>query len=179
MIKIGPGEHYVTRQTDELIVTVLGSCIAACIRDPMTLVGGVNHFMLPESSTGEWGQVSANMRYGNFAMERLINDILRGGGQRGRLEVKVFGGAAMFAMGANVGDQNAAFVEAYLAAEDMHIKSSHLRGLHARRIEYAPATGKVMMLELKAEESRIAGIEKRFLGAIRSAPSGGSIELFD
>ena len=87
-IKIGPGEHYVTQQKGVTIVTVLGSCVAACIRDPLAGVGGMNHFMLPESDTGVWGGISANMRYGNHAMEELINDIMRQGGQRNGSKLK-------------------------------------------------------------------------------------------
>ncbi len=134
-IKIGPGEHYVTRKHNELIVTVLGSCVAACIRDPFIGIGGMNHFMLPESQTGHWGGSSANMRFGNFAMETLINDIMRHGGHRNRLETKIFGGARMMAGGASIGFQNAEFVEAYLKAERMSVAAHHLRGHYARRVD--------------------------------------------
>jgi chemotaxis protein CheD len=177
-IKIGPGEHYVTKRSDELIVTVLGSCVAACIRDPVAGIGGMNHFMLPESATGTWGEASATMRYGNFAMERLINDILRGGGKRNRLEVKVFGGAAMIANGATVGYQNAAFVESYLRAENMPIAAQHLRGESARRIDYAPCEGKVRMLEMSMGLAPVARTETRFRNAMQPEPECGSIELF-
>ena len=178
-IKIGPGEHYVTRHADELIVTVLGSCIAACIRDPVALIGGMNHFMLPSSATGDWGETSAAMRYGNFAMERLINDILRGGGQRGRLEIKVFGGATMIANGGAIGPQNADFVEAYLAAENMVIAARDLRGSFARRIDYMPLLGKVKMLEMAIDRAPVARVENKFRKTIETAPDSGSIELFD
>ncbi len=177
-IRIGPGEHHVTRRTDELIITVLGSCVAACIRDPVAAIGGMNHFMLPESATGAWGQVSASMRYGNFAMERLINDILREGGERRRLEVKLFGGGSMLANGPAIGHQNADFVEAYLEAENMRVAASDLRGLHARRIEYGPLTGKVMMLEIDATDNCIANRERDFSRTIL-LPACGSVELFD
>ena len=76
VVKVLPGEHYVTDAPDEMVVTVLGSCVAACIRDPAIGFGGMNHFMLPESSDGTWGASSSSMRYGNFAMEVLINEIL-------------------------------------------------------------------------------------------------------
>jgi chemotaxis protein CheD len=178
-VKIGPGEHYVTRDRNDMIVTVLGSCVSACIRDPLAGVGGMNHFMLPESSTGAWGQTSANMRYGNFAMEQLINEILGHGGQRGRLEIKVFGGAAMIAGGAAIGHQNADFVEAYLRAESMPIAARHLRGLHARRIHYTALAGKVAMLEMRRDDAPVADVERRFLGSLRAQPDSGSIELFD
>jgi chemotaxis protein CheD len=178
-IKIGPGEHYVTRNTDITIITVLGSCVAACIRDPVARVGGMNHFMLPESKTGRWGGASANMRYGNFAMEELINDMLRHGGQRERLEVKVFGGARMMANGAAIGHQNADFVEAYLKAEHMPIAAHHLRGQHARRVEYEPLGGRVRLLELRLEQAHVIEREYAFLDKIRRPQSSGSVELFD
>ncbi len=178
-IRIGPGEHYVTRKPNEKIVTVLGSCVAACIRDPVAGIGGMNHFMLPESTTGRWGEASASMRYGNFAMERLINDVLRGGGQRDRLEVKLFGGAAMIANGATIGYQNADFAEQYLKAEGMPVAAKHLRGCLARRIDYAPLSGEVMMLEIEFDSTPILLAESRFFQAIQNLPHGGSIELFE
>jgi chemotaxis protein CheD len=154
-VKINPGEHYVTRNAAEMIVTVLGSCVAACIRDPVAGVGGMNHFMLPESPSGTWGGRSASLRYGNFAMERLVNDILALGGRRDRLEVKVFGGAGMID-GANIGPRNADFVEAYLREQGLPIAAAHLRGDHARRIHYFPLTGRVLMQEMPREEAGTA-----------------------
>ncbi len=178
-VKIGPGDHYVTRSPDEMILTVLGSCVAACIRDPVAGVGGMNHFMLPESASGNWGTASASLRYGNFAMERLINDLLCRGGRRGRLEVKVFGGAAMNEGGTDVGLRNAEFVETYLQAEGLAITARHLRGRHARRIHYFPLTGRVQLRELQIEVSDVRVAEAGYQAAIKSKPSAGSIELFD
>jgi chemotaxis protein CheD len=178
-IKIGPGEHYVTRNVHETIVTVLGSCVAACIRDPVAGVGGMNHFMLPESQTGQWGGSSANMRYGNFAMEQLINDLMQQGGARKRMEVKVFGGARMISSGGAIGHQNADFVEAYLKAEKMPIAAHHLRGEHARRIEYAPSDGRVRLLEMGIDLREVRKAETRFIKTIRRPQRDDSIELFD
>jgi chemotaxis receptor (MCP) glutamine deamidase CheD len=107
-IRINPGGHYVT-SGNELLVTVLGSCVAACIRDPVAGIGGMNHFMLPQSDSGIWGIASASMRFGNFAMETLINDILSQGGHRDNLEIKVFGGAAIIGNMAPIGISNADF----------------------------------------------------------------------
>ncbi len=93
-VRVLPGETYTTSRKDEAIVTILGSCVSACIRNPRTGMGGMNHFMLPESATGQWGEeLSAAMRYGNFAMEALINAILKSGCARAELEIKLFGGA--------------------------------------------------------------------------------------
>jgi chemotaxis protein CheD len=178
-IKIGPGEHYVTQKKDVTIITVLGSCVAACVRDPVAGVGGMNHFMLPESETGQWGGASANMRYGNFAMEQLINDIMSRGGMRSRLEIKVFGGARMIANGAAIGHQNADFVEAYLRAEGMPISAQHLRGNSARRIEYVPGDGQVRMLEMSLDRGDVGQTERSFFNRLRAPQDAGSIELFD
>ena len=177
-IKIGPGDHYITRDEREMIVTVLGSCVAACIRDPVMRVGGMNHFMLAESTGSSWGSGSASMRYGNYAMERLINDILRNGGQRDRLEVKVFGGAVMMAGGPSVGLRNAEFVEAYLREEGLHIVASHLRGKHARRVNYIPLSGRVMMREMPRDTS-VSAAEAGYQAGLRATPDHGAVELFD
>jgi chemotaxis protein CheD len=177
-IRINPGGHYVSRGGNELLVTVLGSCVAACIRDPVARVGGMNHFMLPESDSGAWGTASASLRFGNFAMERLINDILCRGGRRQNLEIKVFGGASM-GSGAQVGMHNAEFVETYLREERLRIVAADLRGDHARRIHYHPMTGRVRMLELARDEAGIATAEQGYVARLRNEPADGSIELFD
>ena len=118
------------------------------------------------------------MRYGNFAMETLINEILRNGGDRRRLEVKVFGGATMMANGARIGPQNADFVENYLRDEGMRISAGHLRGEHARRIEYFPPSGRVRMLEMPLNNSALVQIEKHFFEVIHTRLEAGSTELF-
>ena len=92
MVKVFPGEFYVTRQPDEILVTVLGSCVSACIRDPVLGVGGMNHFMLANGRTGAGATISASARFGNFAMEKLINELIKAGCSRDRMEIKVFGG---------------------------------------------------------------------------------------
>jgi chemotaxis protein CheD len=178
-VKLLPGEHYVTQSREEMIVTVLGSCVSACIRDPMAGVGGMNHFMLPESSNGEWGQVSASLRYGNLAMERLINDIIKLGGRRSNLEIKIFGGANVLRNGATVGHQNSEFIESYLKAERLTIAASHLYGHHPRRVHYFPATGKVSMLELvRRADLDGMSIEEDYREALKREPNSGSIEFF-
>ncbi|WP_374940871.1 chemoreceptor glutamine deamidase CheD [Bradyrhizobium sp. SRS-191] len=177
-IKVFPGEHYVTDVEDEMLVTVLGSCVAACIRDPKTKVGGMNHFMLPESF-GTWGDASDSMRYGNVAMERLINDILARGGARRRLEIKVFGGANVLNGVAKIGHRNADFVEDYLAAENLPIAAYHLRGSLPRRVHYFPATGRVMLLELpRVEHEALVRNETSYKSKIQVEPVAGSVELF-
>lgn len=179
-VKVLPGEHYVSRAPDEMIVTVLGSCVAACVRDPGIGVGGMNHFMLPHSDEGLWGNASASLRFGNFAMERLFNDIFELGGRRRHLEIKVFGGANVLGNGGTIGHQNSAFIEEYLKAEGLPIVARDLYGLHPRRLHYFPVTGAVAMLELRRQSDLgIVAEEKVYQKAIDKAPVAGAIELFD
>jgi chemotaxis protein CheD len=178
-VKVFPGEHYVTSSPHEMPVTVLGSCVAACIRDPLAGVGGMNHFMLPEGQDDRWGGVSASMRYGNVAMERLINDILAHGGERRRLEVKVFGGANVMGGTSNIGHRNADFVESYLAAEGIPIAASHLRSHLPRRVHYFPRTGRVLLLELRQfRREELLRSEALYKTKLRWAPVEGAVELF-
>ncbi|NVN84905.1 MAG: chemoreceptor glutamine deamidase CheD [Rhodopseudomonas sp.] len=178
-VKVFPGEHYVTADADEMLVTILGSCVAACIRDPLTNVGGMNHFMLPEAGGAGWDTASASMRYGNVAMERLINDVLSRGGSRQRLEIKVFGGGNVMKGTTNIGHRNAEFVESYLSAENLPIHAHHLRGNLPRRVHYFPATGKVMLLELqRTEEEAVVRSERDYKSKIQVEPVAGSAELF-
>jgi len=182
-VKVFPGEHYVTQNPEEMLVTVLGSCVSACVRDPVARVGGMNHFMLPSSpgDGGEWGQATTSLRYGNFAMEHLINDILKLGGLRGRLEVKIFGGGRMLNLGAAIGDRNVEFVEAYLKAEHLPIAARHTLGSLARRVHYFPITGKVLMQEIgqAQEDPSLVEAETHYRTELAAEQASGSIELFD
>jgi chemotaxis protein CheD len=156
--KLLPGEYYVTRH-DELIFTTLGSCVSACVRDVKLGVGGMNHFMLPlsnASATGAWGpdMVSSATRYGNVAMERLINDILRVGGQRANLEFKLMGGGKVLDIALDVGACNIDFVRQFLKAEGFLISAEDLGDVFARKVYYSPATGKVRAKRLTANVNR-------------------------
>ena len=178
LIKLGPGDHAVSAAADTLLLTVLGSCVAACIRDPVAGVGGMNHFMLPESPDGRWGRASFSLRYGNFAMEQLINDILRQGGRRERMEVKVFGGARIGPDTSAIGERNADYVEEYLRTEGLTVLASELRGSRARRLAYLPVSGRAFVVDLAGHEDRIATVEYSFSLSLRQAPPSGNIELF-
>lgn len=147
--KILPGEFYVSTH-GEVIVTVLGSCIAACIRDKKLGIGGMNHFMLPEAnehSSEVWGTNPAaqESRYGNWAMEYLINEILKRGGRRENLEVKIFGGGQMIASMSDIGQRNILFVYNYLQNEGLKIESADVGDIYARKVLYFPDTGSVKM----------------------------------
>jgi len=181
VVKILPGEHYVSGEPSEMIVTVLGSCVSACIRDPETGVGGMNHFMLPEGEPGDWKVSNSVMRYGNHAMEILINEIMHYGCPRDRLEIKLFGGGNVIGTGGNVGHRNADFVEDYLKNEGFTAVAKDLRGDHARRIHYFPATGKVdRLLMRRAADRKVFSKETRYQHNISTEEDeGGDIELFD
>ncbi|WP_025898839.1 hypothetical protein [Sneathiella glossodoripedis] len=181
VIRVLPGEHYVTSDpSQEVIVTILGSCVAACIRDPHTGFGGMNHFMLPQSDTGNWGSVNANMRYGNFAMETLINEVLKTGCPRERLEVKLFGGANVTTAKVLVGDLNSKFALNYLKYEGFAAKSYDLGGDIPRRIHFYPDTGKVDRLLLRRkDDSKYLREEIEYQNSLPSkAQVSGKIDLF-
>lgn len=185
-VKILPGEYYVTRG-EEAISTVLGSCISACVRDPVKKVGGMNHFMLPEdASTGpnNWLDPSIGLatRYGSYAMESLINDLLKLGAIRERLEIKVFGGGRVLSGVTDVGARNIAFVRSYLQLEGYRILAEDLGGTQPRKVIYFSSTGRVKMRRLRPVENRIISHhEQLYLASIgtAAAAAGGDVELFD
>ncbi|MEM7261199.1 MAG: chemoreceptor glutamine deamidase CheD [Planctomycetota bacterium] len=176
--KIGPGEFYVTR-SDELLSTVLGSCVAACVHDCVGGVGGINHFMLPKGGPdlGE-GLASEANRFGNFAMESLINEVLKSGGRRDRIEVKIFGGARILVSGTDVGRSNVEFVERYLADERLRVTAEDLGGESPRKLIYEPRTGRVWVRRMCAFRRDIEAHEKRYLEQLATLPGEGAIELF-
>lgn len=178
-VKVGPGDHYVTNKADEMITTTLGSCIAVCMRDTAQGIGGMNHFMLPQSETGNWGGASAAMRYGNYAMEVLVNDILRMGGARNRLEIKIFGGANVIRSSAEIGTRNIEFIQTYLRLEHMAIAAEDVGGKQGRRIVYFPSTGKVKLKRLSTQEiTDVTQAEQNFKAEIENQAIEGSVELF-
>lgn len=151
--KILPGEFYVTKQ-DEAISTVLGSCISACIWDDKMGIGGMNHFMLPTKgdafgSEGWQNNNSYTCRYGLWAMEYLINEILKYGGYRNNLKVKLFGGGRVLQnMTSDVGAQNIQFAEEYILNEELPIVGSDVGGSWPRKVLFFPATGKALVKKL-------------------------------
>ena len=180
VVKLLPGEHYCTQDPEEMIVTVLGSCVAACIRNPFNGYGGMNHFMLPSSDSFEWGGVSAAMRFGNHAMETLINDVLKSGCPRDRLEIKLFGGGNVIKSQRMVGHDNARFVLDYVQNEGLSIEAHDLGGYRPRRIHYFPHSGKVSRLLLeRSRDQEVFEAEQSPIIAPKTEPDEGSIELFD
>ncbi len=179
MVKLFPGEYYIARRTDEVLVTVLGSCVSACIRDPHAGVGGMNHFMLPHNESGTWGEDAQSTRFGNFAMEKLINELIKAGCARERLEVKVFGGGNVTDSSNAIGSDNAEFVLRYLEAEGLRCAAQDLGGGLPRRIHYFPANGRVIRRLLGTGETTvIAREESEYCNRLQAQKSSGDIELF-
>lgn len=179
--RLNPGEYYVTKN-EEAIYTTLGSCISACIRDRVTGVGGMNHFMLP-ASVGDGGWKAAGLgsstRYGNFAMEHLINEIMKNGGSRKNLEVKIFGGGRIIANMTDVGLRNIEFARDYVATEGLLVTSEDVGDVYPRMVVYFPASGKVRVKRLRAlHNNTIVEQETKYLHTIEDKPVGGDIELF-
>ena len=167
MVKVFPGEFYVTSKTDEVLVTVLGSCVAACIRDRRTGVGGMNHFMLPHSHAGKWAGDLQSTRFGNFAMEKLINELMKAGCSRDSLEIKVFGGGNVTDSNNAIGTENSEFIMRYLEAEGLRCVAQDLGGQLPRRIHYTPATGKVVRRMLGCDSYAVAREETEYVAACR------------
>ena len=173
-VKILPGEYFVYHE-DLLILTTLGSCIAACLWDREARIGGMNHFMLPEGA-GDSG------RYGSFAMELLINEMMKRGAQRSRLEAKVFGGGAVIAgmTSINVGERNTSFVLDYLKTERIPVMSKDVLDIYPRKVCFLPASGKAMVKRLQPANAESLLAQDR-AAAQRAAPiasRGGSVDLF-
>ncbi|MBM3617296.1 MAG: chemoreceptor glutamine deamidase CheD [Alphaproteobacteria bacterium] len=178
VIKLFSGDYYISTQPKEMLATILGSCVSACVRDPVAGIGGMNHFLLPGEGPGLVGNGEAT-RYGVFAMESLINGILKAGGRKDRLEVKVFGGGNVINNSARIGSKNAAFIRAFLQEEGLRITSEDLEGDLPRRIHYFPETGQVMMRKLRRKEDlRIADEEAKYTRSLVSRPIEGEIDLF-
>jgi chemotaxis protein CheD len=173
-VKVLPGEYYCDTE-DLLVMTTLGSCIAACLWDRQARVGGMNHFMLPDGA-GESG------RYGSYAMELLINEMMKRGASRLTMEAKVFGGGAVISgmNTINVGERNTKFVLEFLATERIPVVSKDVLDIYPRKVCYLPASGKAMVKRL-APTNADALIAQDRAAAQKAAPAttgGGSIDLF-
>lgn len=172
-----PGDYYVTRH-DEIIATVLGSCVSTCVRDEVAGIGGLNHFMLP--SQGNEIRADEALRYGCYAVERLINELIKHGALRERLEVKIFGGGKVIAGMGDIGRKNIDFVHDYFATEALPIDAEDVGGVWARRVRYFPASGKVMIQRLQTQEaSEVVRTEGELRRRISVAPPRGEVDLFD
>ncbi|WP_291140250.1 chemoreceptor glutamine deamidase CheD [Hydrogenophaga sp.] len=174
-VKVLPGEYYVSAE-DLVVMTVLGSCIAACIWDPRVRVGGMNHFMLPEGGSDSGG------RYGSYAMELLINELMKQGARRETMQAKVFGGGAVMSSFTtmNVGERNTKFVLDYLQTERIAVVSKDVLDVHPRKVCFFPSTGKAMVKRLATANNEALETQERKGSAatVVNSTAGGSVDLF-
>jgi chemotaxis protein CheD len=178
--KILPGEFYCTYK-DMLIVTVLGSCVSACIRDRVSGIGGMNHFMLPDGGDASDPLISASARYGTYAMEVLINELMKSGARRENLEAKVFGGGNVLRglTALNVGERNAEFVRAYLKAEGIRVLAEDLNDIFPRKVYFFPRTGRVLVKKLRElNNNTLVNREQDYASRLAGKKVGGEVELF-
>jgi len=179
--KILPGEVYVSTQ-GEMIVTVLGSCVAACVRDRVKGIGGMNHFMLPEQTvhSSNWGGDATRVenRYGNWAMEFLINELLKLGADKRNLEVKIFGGGKVLDAMNDIGQRNILFVRDFLKKEGLAISAEDVGSPYPRKVLYFPDTGAVKVRKLKTLRNETVLQREISYRASVNKQQGGEIELF-
>ena len=178
-VKVLPGEFFVADE-DLLVMTTLGSCIAACIWDREKRVGGMNHFLLPDTGQGAAGADSG--RYGSFAMDLLIGELVKRGATRSTMEAKVFGGGAVISgmNTINVGERNTKFVLDYLRTERITVVSKDVMDIYPRKVCFLPASGKAMVKRLASANTEALAAQER-AAASKAAPvvgGGGSVDLF-
>lgn len=175
-VKVLPGEYYVSNE-NLVIMTVLGSCIAACLWDSRMRIGGMNHFMLPDGDS-----MDISGRYGSYAMELLINEMLKLGARRETLQAKIFGGAQVMHSFTtmNVGERNTQFVVNYLHTERIPVVSEDVLDIYPRKVCFFPVTGKAMVKRLAhAHPEELVAQEKRGNAAtVAQTTAGGSVDLF-
>lgn len=178
-VKILPGEYFATAD-DSMIVTVLGSCVSVCLRDPVTRIAGMNHFLLP-ANKDVINVNSESARYGVYAMEVLVNHLIKLGASKSRLQAKVFGGANVIKQFRqnSVGQQNAAFVEEYLATENFTVTAKDLLGEFPRKLYFFPLTGEVKVRKLKSmHNNTILERETEYRVKVSQTPASGDIDFF-
>jgi chemotaxis protein CheD len=174
-VHVVQGEFQVTTDPNVVLTTILGSCVAACVHDPVAAVGGMNHFLLPGTDTGGRGEPDA-MRYGVYSMELLLNALYRYGAKRERLECKLFGGARMIDGLTDVGNQNATFAEKFIRSEGIKMLGGSLRGEQGRRLQYWPVSGRVRQMAVANAESAFESERRQ---VVQPAPAqSGAVELF-
>lgn len=179
--KILPGEFYVTVSPEEAVATTLGSCVSACIRDRIYGIGGMNHFMLPleqeGTSSADW--MSLATRYGNYAMEHLINEILKAGGRKENLELKLAGGGKILKNMTDIGERNIEFVLHYAEVEGIPIAAQDLGDIYPRKVLYYPRTGKMRIKRLKSmHNDTLIQRDIHYVDELKGAPQSGEVELF-
>lgn len=181
-VKLLPGEYFVS-EDDIVLSTVLGSCIAACMWDRNARVGGMNHFMLPGDAARagtDADPIGLAGRYGVFAMEQLINELIKRGARKSNLEAKLFGGGAVLRnfTALNVGERNAEFVLSFLRTEGIRIASQDLLDVFARRVAFFPVSGRALCRKLPQADAAVVSAEQKYNDQLNTNKVGGDVELF-
>lgn len=177
VVKILPGEYFATTDIT-IIVTVLGSCVAVCLRDPKVRIGGMNHFLLPSDDSPS---ISESTRYGVYAMEPLVNQMLKLGADKSRLEAKVFGGENLLkgVVGNSMGDRNAEFILDYLQTQQIPILANVLLDNYPRKVHFSAYSGDVTTRKIKSlHNSNIKDRESEYRMRMRQTPKSGDADLF-
>ncbi|NDR56127.1 chemotaxis protein CheD [Aliiruegeria sabulilitoris] len=169
VLHVTQGEHAVSACTETYITTLLGSCVSTCLWDPYAGLGGLNHILVPDGKSGD----ITSRSIGTNAMELLINDLLRHGARKNRLQAKLFGGARMISGLSDIGQANAKFAEDFCRREGIPCLASSLGGTQGRRIQFWPVTGKVRQQFLQAVPE-----EKIDIPPKPHRPNTTEIELF-
>lgn len=174
--KLHPGDYYITREK-EMITTVLGSCVSACIYDPSLGIGGMNHFMLPVGNSGNGDEDSA--RYGLFAMESLLNELYKAGCRKANLRFKLFGGGQILKDMSDIGGRNVSFAKTFLSKEGFKLESSDVGLIYPRKVNFFPHNGSAMVKRLEhMHNTTIWDREQNYALKINRRKIGGEIELF-
>jgi chemotaxis protein CheD len=178
-IHVVQGEQHVENDPNAMLTTILGSCIAACMWDPVRGIGGMNHFLLPgeDNQVPDLGSTGSSARYGVHAMELLVNALLRRGARRETLRAKLFGGARMIRGLTDIGELNASFAERFLQAESIPVAGGSLRGNQGRRIQFWPVSGRARQVLLRPETLTIFQTEYQ-VSASKAPYQTGAVELF-
>lgn len=177
-VRVLPGEYYISKK-NRLLMTVLGSCVSACIWDKKRGIGGLNHFMLPGKASSDFNK---SARYGNYAMEILINHIIQAGGKREDLVAKIFGGGKVMHnfTALDIGNDNSAFILNYLNNESIPILASDLGDIYPRKLYFFPETGKVLVRKLTdTHDHSVEQEEDSYFNKVNKTEIEGEIELFD
>ena len=176
-IHVVQGEQFVSDDPHAVLTTLLGSCVSACMRDPVAGVGGMNHFLLPggREQGREQGLDSRARSHGVHAMELLVNALLQRGARRERLEAKLFGGARLIDGLTDVGRQNAEFAERFLADEGIRHIGCSLLGEHGRKIQFWPVSGRARQSLMERESRQVFEVERKVRPV---APAAGDVDLF-
>jgi chemotaxis protein CheD len=178
-VKVLPGEFFVSGD-DIVLSTVLGSCVSACIWDRHASIGGMNHFMLPGADSGKDDPIGLAGRYGAFAMEQLINELIKRGGRKANFEAKLFGGGHVMRnfTTMNVGERNAGFVLDFLKTEGIRVASQDLLDKYPRRVVFYPSSGRALCKKLAQADAALMDAEQKYNASLKQNSKGGDVELF-